>query len=644
MKNVILISFLSAVLLLNGCGESQPNKINKNSPPENIQQANQTKDTEIDYEATMLEVIGNEFFEDRAFMRIEDEVVLEKTCAVFAVGTNRKEQFVTEERIAVASDGLVYWYDIVADMWFDWEKQDTAKEQVITPENIDYSQYSSLIESYEKAMISPTGESTGQLYTNLVDFNGDDILELVLIRIFHGINNEYIDWSSDAFVGDWENPVVQVYSIDNMNKLQHAGSFPLIFYPEEGGIYDIGYATIDGTTYLVTGGYSDPFLQGASEKTLWKYVNNGEASSLLPVCTIRYENIETQTTYYIDGVQVDESEYKAIADNIEYHAIISKELETTPSEKLEQTKQFLADYPAKNSISKNAIFNNGWFVIIEDNPSELEEDVVIEYLRAVALNDFDTIRQLVENEDWVKQIEVNRNEGHMLPGIIITDITTMDIDQAGQDSIRLANEIEENGDIDNLNHPKIVKCEAVSVHDKETVDFTSQFPTDRTMWIITDDKDSAQTIFIDSFYSNDMYTSTPDSYNPFYVSFVGYSSDINEIYGLEIPIFEGLIMQEEQEKLEYYSTENGDELYLIKSTWNSNIKVYENSEDGTRGELLYETDGNVLYLQCNESDIHSEVEIVTVPYGDSEYNYYPAVDLVNGKTIHGDYSADFPRP
>ncbi len=77
--------------------------------------------TDLTYENALAKVVGGEYLEGRALMRVEDQEILGNLCAVFKVGTNTEEKFTTEDWLAVSKNGTVYIYDIIADEWSEYE-------------------------------------------------------------------------------------------------------------------------------------------------------------------------------------------------------------------------------------------------------------------------------------------------------------------------------------------------------------------------------------------------------------------------------------------------------------------------------------------------------------------------------------------
>ncbi len=78
--------------------------------------------TEVDYESILIDAVGADYLEGKAIMRADDEEVFGADCAVFKIGTNTDEQFVTETWLAVSKDlhTNVYEYDVAGDIWSEF--------------------------------------------------------------------------------------------------------------------------------------------------------------------------------------------------------------------------------------------------------------------------------------------------------------------------------------------------------------------------------------------------------------------------------------------------------------------------------------------------------------------------------------------
>ncbi len=127
---------------------------------------------------------------------------------------------------------------------------------------------------------------------------------------------------------------------------------------------------------------------------------------------------------------------------------------------------------------------------------------------------------------------------------------------------------------------------------------------------------------------------------PFQSAFIGYEDDVQETFGEGIPPFGIFLTPEEEESLEYFATEDGYHLFLVKATYGNPIKVYSLSlgDEGNliRGDLLYETTGEILYLNCNFADLYPQVELITTDKDGNEYSYSPFISLKDGSNYLGE--------
>ncbi len=125
MKKLILIVLIAVFCLMcSACNKSTENE-NINSTlsqfaqdiAQNGNENTGSEGEEKTYESVLVDVIGANYFEGRAVMRADDEEIFGEICAVFQVGTNTDERFVTEEWLAVSPNLQVYKYDVALDEW-----------------------------------------------------------------------------------------------------------------------------------------------------------------------------------------------------------------------------------------------------------------------------------------------------------------------------------------------------------------------------------------------------------------------------------------------------------------------------------------------------------------------------------------------
>ncbi len=135
MKKSLIAIFIISILL-SSCSKTSDSPLEDNTdvPSSNVQddikdnEQDTTEqdseeptdvqvDADFDYEQALIDYVGLDFLEGRAFIRADDDEILGQLCAVFQIGTNSPEKFTTEQWLAVDKNGMVYSYDIVLDEW-----------------------------------------------------------------------------------------------------------------------------------------------------------------------------------------------------------------------------------------------------------------------------------------------------------------------------------------------------------------------------------------------------------------------------------------------------------------------------------------------------------------------------------------------
>ncbi len=140
MKQTVIVFLIAVCLVLSACNSSDnsDNASGLNSAmsqltndlAQNSEESTAQSDAELNYENILIDVLGADYFEGRAIMRADDEEIFGEVCAVFQVGTNTKERFVTEEWLALSPNMQVYKYDVALDNWTEF----TADSQAIDNE------------------------------------------------------------------------------------------------------------------------------------------------------------------------------------------------------------------------------------------------------------------------------------------------------------------------------------------------------------------------------------------------------------------------------------------------------------------------------------------------------------------------------
>ncbi len=618
MKKKLLISVISLAVIFSACTYSDDNssQIVDTTPQTASSEIQESSIESSSYEDMLLDAVGEDYFNARAIIRSTDEDILGDTCAVFLVGTNSEDKFTTEERLAVTETGTVYWHDIVSDTWLDYTKKDTVTQAT----DIDYSPYSSLIYAYQKAL-NQTPTTSGRLYANLVDFNGDDICELVIARVYHN-EMSYFDTQNISYAKDYEKPMVHIYALDENGGVKHEGEFSFVQTNSINNDFSILYLIQDGLTYLITDVTDDVLQSREGTQYFWQYNPEDEhtAFSLNETVDINSDTLPTE---------------------FQNHVILSINSEIMTEDITGKTVQFLDAYPKSNSVGTSAVFNNGSFFILEDTPKTPEEQAVFDYEKAIVLEDYSKITELRDDQDFVNDMKSTRDDGLFIPGKIIENVELLQLEELPKKSIVFEQQLYQSVEVSTLTKPTVVVTDTQPVLDADVSPYQGQYGAQENQNCYVFDNINNEISLIETFSDSYMV----ESHNAFAVSFVGYYQDVIDAYGYEIPVFDLILTETEQDSIEYFSTEYGNEYYLIQSLWGSPIEVYESYIDDngkeTRGTLLYKTEGDVLYLLCNVSDLYSNVEIVTSHYEGGMYNYHPFISLFDGELQHGDYTEDF---
>ncbi len=512
---------------------------------------------------------------------------------------------------------------------------------------IDYSAYSSIIYAYTNALKYgyEIDHLKGYLYSNLIDFNGDGIFELVVARIYEDLvdGSDVYHYNNDNFIGKWTNPVVQVFSLDENGGIRHDAEFPIVYYDGEMKEFLIEYAEVDGETYMVSGGFS--FESNQVEKVFWRYTESGFIR--VQDFNMVYDDVYADPVdFYINGNFADSEdefylEYNKWHEDLTRHYVVAHSEFSNYDEINDLTMEFLSSYPRSNNSGESAVFEDKYFILYEDAPANEHEEMVVELLNSLVKNDYDEMMK-----DVVDNTLSSINE-HIIQytGLIVEDISTIAETEFGYETVYLAEDVANDPIAQNLDHKTAVNMRVNEVADLEYIEFIGQIPPGHSeRWFLLGSNDQENTWNLYNYYTDFFHWGPYGSENPFHVSFLGYHDTIFNSYGYEWPveIFEYYLTQEELDNVSFYGND-GDECYLIKNIKGGTIKVYETFlDDGfnqTRGDLLYETSDNILYLIANISDIYPDFELVITLYNGLEFNYYPSISLRDGSVNYGNYGA-----
>ncbi len=309
---------------------------------------------------------------------------------------------------------------------------------------VDYSLYSALLKAYELDYnISNTAhndyEVTGMtlhenenggfydvggfFYANLIDFDNNGVMELVLGAVSE---QETLNYTYDSPYNDLKYPnIIKIYTIDEEIGLKFLGSVPLssLQMPVSTNL-GIEYIVSKDKTYL---NMSDIYQMGYGEE---RYL--GLTDGFWGV-EVSFE-VPSDSNPMIDGVEYSYEEYEDIKAGFgESQAHVFTNLNDDYLEQLEginqKTFDFLADYPVKNFEGDNAAYEDGRFYFVEYNPQFADPQTlpIYNYFKALTAKDFDALSMLYadnQHEDigFFEYAYNGEDENIFIPGYIILDV------------------------------------------------------------------------------------------------------------------------------------------------------------------------------------------------------------------------------
>ncbi len=519
-----------------------------------------------------------------------------------------------------------------------------------------YSAYSTLINSYNLAFdysedvetVFPYEGSSGTYaipdlsYATLVELTGDDIMELVLVRTYIEPDMYYLRMDNT--------PEIQVYSIDEGGNLIHLDKFALIPYGENWEKLVLETTTVDGKTYLITG--EVPLYLNPVIKTVWEYTPDGFKIVVNFLVEEEYGDSRFKH-YYIGGSHVTDIKYHEEFDiwheNVEQFAIIgANDNEVFAVKKaFEETSNILSDYPIENGKFGNVVYNNGRFVIHEYTPTNEFNVKAMNFYNEIVFENYDEILESYTTEEYGNTLLENISNMEELPSYVILESALVANEDLKEISALLAEDVAATLSM----YPEITNYQVVElVIDEVANNSMTEHMYDPTFtsknWVFFASDDDGETWKIYDIFSDNYSSFMPDGLdNPFHVAFLGYSGDMvdeeltDETYKSLYEL--GFYLTEEDLDRLIFLHAQGDEVYLIKSSWGLPITVYENNFtdfENSRGELLYQTEGDELLLISSNLGSSSNVEIVVTTAMGIEYSFYPQLDMMSSELIMGDYA------
>ena len=538
------------------------------------------------------------------------------------------------------------------------ESETNSKENEVN-DKIDYTAYNEILSAYEKAynfekidtMDEDYNYITGVNYIDLIDLNNDGILEFLISRVdTHEILH------MDATTDPSTKPMVQIFTLDSNNEAVKITESTLVNYGDSGGKYCIEFAEVDGKTYLVTGSVPHSLNNRMKCFLTFDNIENGfvEGAQFAEI----YDGNE-YNTFYNDGNDVTKEVYQKKYDkwnsNLTQYTLIgcnNKELKVL-QEKNKKTKEFLATFDNEQPmLGSTSIFYNDRFVIYERINKSEETQIVKQYFDALIYSDYETLDDIVaENSvdylNW-EYIKSEDEDGYFFPGYIVHSTEILQPEEYGYDTIHLSEDMQILIDEFGLVEHYIVKCNVREVEDFSVTTFAPQIGYGEfTYWFVMGKQNEQEEFELYDVINNKFYWNVL-THDPFEVAFLGYYNDLikeemiegaQDLYPHSLYNY---LDEEEVNNLQLYGY-GGDEYYLVKNTWHSEMNVYKTIMGANgqlqRGEHLSTIPADqTFYFSCNLSEAYPEIEIVFTSPSNKEYSYYPYVDLMNNSVYLGNYA------
>ncbi len=511
-------------------------------------------------------------------------------------------------------------------------------------EKIDYGLYTSLLMDYNTAYgtadfiehnkdgENPHSENFGVLYNRLIDFNNDNIPELVIVRI----DKETMDFTN----------ALQIYGFDIDGKLTNLAKFTPFLTKHEEEIYSLAFINYYGDVYLVTGYDGDVI-----DETIWRFT----ASGFVREIDFKKELLYGNSKFLVNGNEMLEEEF----DNKRYEYFEHKNYEQISNLSSEKFMQLMErnmsalgkfDFPAPtNGISATATFNDARFVIYEDVPTSENEKLIKAYFDAQVNYNVEALSRLHYKNQYIPEYAQKMiDQKAYIPGFVIEDIFTL-TKPASHYSLNLRNRIADEAIVLDFyeNHPvfpsdeildyQVIQCIIREARDISHTSYAPQAGYGRyKYWFFLVQEAKSKEWKIYSQITDHLFdmAGADEAFN---VKFIGYKNvgDV-ELFTRAYPYLKSY----DEVKLARLNLE-GDETYLISPAWESSqMRVFEfpkaNSSSGSSGgaSLIYQTQaGESLLLSTNYDYSKPRLVIETIdPRSKASYTYVPSL-VFTGKNI-----------
>ncbi len=333
----------------------------------------------------------------------------------------------------------------------------SIEETIDAGTEIDYSPYSALLKAYTLDYnienISATDynitgmtldytyptspddsmlDASGFCYANLVDFDNNGVLELVLIAYDEQEwdDKEYLVYENKVLIGLLKYPnIAKIYTISPEGELLFLAGYPLSYFNMPVSMnFGIEYIVSENETYFAISdlhqfGDGDIYYMGMEEGY---FVNKAhftidvEGSVAFQGNEYSYEELEELTAGF------GESEIHII-ENMDDNYLA--ELEAINA----ATFDFLSDYPVSNFESFSGAYNDGQFYYMEYSFFDLypPEFAIKDYYKALTMRDYDALSTLGigdEDLDFMRSRYNPDDPRPYVPGYIISNVESITVD------------------------------------------------------------------------------------------------------------------------------------------------------------------------------------------------------------------------
>ncbi len=535
----------------------------------------------------------------------------------------------------------------------------------------DYSQYSALVNAYkldyeeikfmdysEDSDLKDTG---GFVYANLIDLDGNGVLELILIGAEDNLTDAYTTASPFGTYNLKYPNVVDIYTLDNNNELKFAGDVPISVHQGPVSLNQaVVYSTVGDDTYLVVENNHSMF---ASDTTFYQ-LSDGLIKKTSEF-THHVEDTSDDVTFTIDGTEYTDEEYTQKKDEFgiyeSYTAHPVNYLSDVYLEQLREVNQktfdFLEDYSIENFENEYSTYNDGLFYILESTSALSEsEELVHKYYKYLTTEDYSALADIFIDESHAETLKNTREGSAFSPGFIISDIEVLTYEEIAKENVLTAEFLSGYlGELSRYEDVEIVCFTSNEILDESVAPLGMQVGGGmyRNCYIMVSDNGQWK---IEAML-NDKFDNEKDAFR---AANIGTSADFSNfdipLDGATANAIENYIHSSADAPtaitISADSTPSDADYFLIKlnnllSVEKLEIYSVETDSSGvtTRDTVIYNHDDIIHHLLLEvDRQFTSEpnIEIVVTCSSGAQFGYYPIMDEFRSYAILNDYSSYLP--